>query len=116
MLHFVSGGDYVSSLKERASERVVLAFQPKTCRCHELLFRNLVGFCICCKINLKLLSLEELMTYLEFLVEKIVSANMLANNVSALKTNFVMRGLNHKLLDHTRIKYFLKSTKINRRL
>ena len=98
MLHFVSGGDYVASLKERTSERVVLAFHPKT-RCYcELLFRNFIGFCICRKINFKFVSLEELMVYLEFLVENKVSANMLANNVSALKANFVMRGWNDHLL------------------
>ena len=56
------------------------------------------------------------MAYLEFLVENKVSANMLANNVSALKANFVMWDLDFNLWDHPRIKYFLKSVKINRPL
>ena len=56
------------------------------------------------------------MAYLEFLVENNVLANMLANNVSAVKANFVMWSLNYQLLDDPRIKYFLKSIKINRPL
>ena len=56
------------------------------------------------------------MTYLEFMVENKVSANMLANNVSALKANFVIWGLNFNLWDHPHIRYFLKAVKINRLL
>ena len=92
------------------------AFRPKTRRCYELLFRNFVGFCICSKIVIQCISLQEIMAYLEFLVENNVSANMLANNISALKANFVKWGLKFKIWDHPRIKYFLKSVKINRPL
>ena len=40
----------------------------------------------------------------------------LSNNISAVKANFVMMGLNHTLLEHPRIKYFTKSMGINRPL
>ena len=56
------------------------------------------------------------MAYMEFLVENNVSANMLANNVSALKANIVKCGLEFKLWYHPHIKYFLKALKINRPL
>ena len=92
------------------------AFRPKTRRYYELLFRNFIGFCICNKIVIQCISLQEIMAYLEFLVENNVSANMLANNISALKANFVKWGLKFKIWDHPRIKYFLKSVKINRPL
>ena len=41
---------------------------------------------------------------------------MLTNSISALTSNFVMWGLNYQLLDHSRIRYFLKSIKSNRPL
>ena len=106
----------MQALKSRAVKRVELAFRPKTKRSYELLFRFILGFCICSKINFHCVSLQETMAYLEFLVENKVSANMLANNVSALKANFVMWGLDFNLWDHPRIKYFLKSVKVNRPL
>ena len=71
---------------------------------------------MCSKIIIWCISLQEIMAYLEFLVENNVSANMLANNISALKANFVKWGLKFKIWDHPRIKYFLKSVKINRPL
>ena len=37
---------------------------------------------------------------------------MLANNVSALKENFVTCGFNHVIMEHPHIRYFLKSTEI----
>ena len=93
-----------------------LAFRPKTRRCYELLFRNFIGFCLCSNIVIQSISLQEVMAYLEFLVQTNVSANMLANNISALKANFVKFGLKFKVWDHPRVKYFLKSVKINRPL
>ena len=105
----------MTMLKVGAAKRVELAFHPKTPRCYELLFRNFVGFCVCCSINVSTASLDEVMAYLEYLVENGVSANMLANNVSALKAHFVMLGLGY-LLEHPRVRYFVKSVKINRLL
>ena len=56
------------------------------------------------------------MAYLKFLVQNNVSANMLSNNVSALKANFVRWGLDFNIWDHPHIKYFRKAVKINRPL
>ena len=38
---------------------------------------------------------------------------MVANNILAIKSNFVMMGKQHSLLDHPDIKYFTKSMQIN---
>ena len=53
-------------------------------RCYKLLFRNFVRFCLCCKIKVSCISLNEIMAYLEVLFENNVSIHMLANNVSLL--------------------------------
>ena len=106
----------MSALKVKAAKRVELAFRPKTRRCYELLFRNIVGFCVCGAVNVSSPSLEDIMAYLEFIVENGVSANILANNLSALKAHFVMLGLKFSLFDHPRVKYFVKSVRINRPL
>ena len=57
-----------------------------------------------------------ILAYLEFLVKNKVSYHMLANNLCALKANFIMYGLDHSLIDHQKVKYFMKSVKINRPL
>ena len=41
---------------------------------------------------------------------------MLANNISALKTSFIMYELQFSLFDHPRVPYFVKALKINRPL
>ena len=62
------------------------------------------------------ISIDEIMAYMEYLVENGVSVNMVANNISAIKAMFVMYGLPHPLLQHPRVHYFIKSLKINRPL
>ena len=106
----------MASLHQEANRRVTQAFRPKTRRCYDLLFRNFVGFCICTKVALHHLNLVIILAYLEFLVKNKVSYHMLANNLSALKANCIMYGLDHSLIDHQKVKYFMKSVKINRPL
>ena len=104
---------------QRASTRVQQALRPKTSRCYDLLFRNFVGFCVCNKINIVFTTIDEIMAYMEYLVENAVSVNMVANNISAIRAKFVMYGLPHDLLHHlhhSRIQYFIRSLKINRSL
>ena len=50
----------------------------------------------------------------QYLARNGVSANMLANHVSAAKANFTMYGLDYLLWEHPNMQYFLKSIKINR--
>ena len=76
----------------------------------------LSGFCICSHIEINCVTIEPIMAYLEFLVQNGVSVHMVANNISAVKANFVMMGLDHTTLEHPHIKYFTKSMKINRPL
>ena len=51
-----------------------------------------------------------------FLVCNGVSVNIVANYISAIKASLVMYGLDHTFMDHPKIRYFLKSTKMTRPL
>ena len=65
------------------------------------------------KVSLQHPTLAIILAYLEFLVKNKVSYHMLANNLSALKANFIMYGLDYSLIEHQKVKYFMKSVKIN---
>ena len=52
--------------------------------------------------------------FLECLVSNAVSPYMLANYVSAIKASFILYELPFQVLDHPRVKYFIKAVKINR--
>ena len=103
-------------LKAKASSRLHTAYRPKTRRCYQLLFRNFIGFCICSDIDPTEITLHEVLAYLEYLSENNVSCNMLANNISALKANFIMYSLQYELMEKPQVRLFVKATKINRPL
>ena len=42
--------------------------------------------------------------------------HLLSNYVSAIKAKFIVHGLDYSLLEHHRVRYFLKSIRINRSL
>ena len=74
MLYFVSGRERpLAALMQRASTRVQKALRPKTSRCYDLLFRNFIGFCVCNTVNIFSISTDEVMAYMEYLVENGVS-------------------------------------------
>ena len=51
---------------------------------------------------------------LECVVSNAVSPCMLANYVSAIKASFILHDLPFQVLDHPKVKYFIKAVKINR--
>ena len=71
---------------------------------------------MCSKMNLQSVSLVTILAYLEFLVKNSVSVNMVANHVSAIKAKFIMYDLQYAILDHPKVRYFIRSLKINRPL
>ena len=75
-----------------------------------------MAFCVVCKLDVTSLSHIVVLSYLEFLVKNHVSVNMVCNHVSAIKAMAVLFNINHKALDHPRIRYFIKALKINRPL
>ena len=62
------------------------------------------------------LNVEVLLAFLECLVCNQCSASVMANYISAIKANFILYGLPFEIMDHPKIKYFLKSVRINRPL
>ena len=57
-------------------------------------------------------SIDEIMAYMEYLVENGVSVSIVANSISAIKAMSVMYGLPQLLLQHPRVHYFIKSLKL----
>ena len=62
-------------------------------------------------IDIKNVTLDHAIVFLEYLVQNDVLVAMITNHISVIKANFVLHGLDHHLLDHPRI---TKSPKINR--
>ena len=116
LMHFVSGLPRLARLIREATVTLTSALRPKTRKCYHMLFRNFLAFCHCSKIQIAVVNLQHIMAYLQYLVENGVSVNMIANNVSALKSRFIIYQLNHSVFENPQITYFIKALKINRPL
>ena len=114
MYSLFAGQERIAGFIVGASTRIRDAFRPHTKKCYQLLFRNFVAFYICAKISIRCISHSVVLAFLEFLAwNKKVSVHMVANNVSAIKANLVLYGLDHTFIDRPRIKYFIKSMKMS---
>ena len=94
--------------------RLTSALRPKTESCYASLFRSFVAFCVCVKLNIFQLNVMHVLSYIEYLITQKVTANMLANHVSACRAKFIMNDLQFDLWDHPNVRYLLRSVKINR--
>ena len=98
----------------KASSRLHLAFRPKTYKAYTSMFKTFVAFCIFTKACLENTNVKVILSFLECLVSNAVSPCMLANYVSAIKANFILYDLPFQVLDHPKVRYFIKAVKINR--
>ena len=73
-----------------------------------------MAFCIFTKACLENANVKVILSFLECFVSNAVSSCMLANYVSAIKANFILYDLPFQVLDHPKVKYFIKAVKINR--
>ena len=96
--------------------RIQDAFRPKTKRAYMRMFQVFVAFCVIMEVALLDVSVKVIVSFLECLVANNCSASMVANYVSAIKTKFIVFDLNFHVCDHPKVKYFVKSIKINRPL
>ena len=80
------------------------------------MFRTFIAFCIVTKSCIANVNVKMVLSFLECLVSNACSYCMIANYVSALKANFVLYDLPFDLLDHPKVKYFVKALRINRPL
>ena len=77
------------------------------------MFKTFVAFCIFTKSCLENANVKVILSFLECLVSNAVSSCMLVNYVSAIKASFILYNLPFQVLDHPRVKYFIKAVKIN---
>ena len=80
------------------------------------MFRIFIAFCIVTKSCLVNVNVKMVLSFLECLVSNACSYCMVANYILALKANFVLYDLPFELLDHPKVKYFVKALRINRPL
>ena len=106
----------MEALSARASLRIEDAFRPKTKRVYMQMFRVFVAFCIFIKVALFGVSVKVITSFLECLVTNKCSVSMIANYLSAIKAKLIAYDLYFHVCEHPRVKYFVKSVKINRPL
>ena len=117
MLHFVVlEHEVLTPLSVKASTRTHQAFQPKTCRAYDSMFRVFVAFCAYSGVMLADVNVKFILSFLECLVQSQCSCAMIKNYVSAIKASFILYELPFAVLSHPKIKYFVKSLKIIRPL
>ena len=80
------------------------------------MFRVFVAFCILNKVLLCYVNEKVVLAFLECLVLNHCSTCVVTNYVSAIRTYFVFCDLSFVIFDHLKIKYYIKSLKINRPL
>ena len=116
MLCFFVGRGALSQLSRNAYTRLHGAFRPKTSQCYSMLFRTFLAFCVYMQVSVKKVDCKFVLPFLECLAVQNTSVHMLANYLSAVRAMFVMFNLNYQILDDPKIKYFIKSVRINRPL
>ena len=110
----VVGNEKCHRLRTRVAVRLSEAFRPKTKSCYQRFFRVFIAFCISVNVALCDLSPSLILCFLEYLMSNSVSVGMIINYVSALKAMAIVYNIPHQVFEHPRIKYFVKSIKMNR--
>ena len=106
----------VSPLAVKASARTLEAFRPKTRRAYDSMFRVFVAFCIYSGVIMLDVNLKVILPFMECLVSNHCSCAMIENYLSAIKAKFILFELPFVVFSHPKIKYFVRSLKINRPL
>ena len=106
----------LETLSEKAAHRTEAAYRPKTRQAYKRMFEVFMAFCIHMRVLVHSVDVRILLSFLECLVINGCTYSMLCNYMSAIKASFVLYDLPHDLLDHPRLKLFLKSVRINRPL
>ena len=112
----VVDNEALKSLSTKAASRLHQAFQPRTCVAYLNMFRNFVAFCVYTKCLLTQVDIKVILAFLECLVINGCSTSVIGNYVSAIKAHFVLHDLSFEVFHNPKLKYFLKSLKINRPL
>ena len=108
--------EVLTPLASKASLRSHQAFRPKTHQTYDSMFRVFVAFYLFSRILPVDVNVKVILLFMECLVQNQCSSAMVENYVSAIKSSFVLYELPFVVFDHPKIKYFIKSLKINRPL
>ena len=100
-------------LAREASNRLLLAFRPKTRSTYTRMYQDFLAFLVFWKLPVNQVNTSTLLAYMEYLVHNGYSHTNIANNISAIKSRFVVYGLNTTQFQDNRIALFLKSVKNN---
>ena len=112
----VVDNEALKSLSTKAASCLHQAFHPRTCVAYLNMFQNFVAFCVYTKCLLTQVDIKVILAFLECLVINGCSISMIGNYVSAIKAHFVLHDLSFEVFHNPKLKYFLKSLKINRAL
>ena len=80
------------------------------------IFRTFIAFSTVTKSCITNVNVKMVLSFIECLVSNACSYCMVANYVFSLKVNFVLCDLPFEVLEHPKVKYFVKTLKINRPL
>ena len=89
---------------------------PKMRQAYDAMFKVFVAYCIVAGVLMSDVNVKIVMSFLECMVRNHCSCAVLENYMSAIKANFVLYDLPFVVFEHPKIKYFIKSIKINRPL
>ena len=106
----------ISTLTERATSRLKMAFTDSTSRSYELKFKIFVAFCCFASFNISNLSPLEILTLLEFLNFNNVTYSGLANYVSAVKSSLLLYGIDTSSFSDPRIRLYNRAVMRHRPL
>ena len=106
----------LTSLSAQAASRLHQAFRPKTRDAYSSMFKIFVAFYIYCKCMLSNVNIKVIRSFLECLVHNNFSVYMIENYISAIKANFVLYNMPYTVLEHPKLRYFIKALNINRPL
>ena len=95
-----------------AWSRIMNSHRPSTNRAHRLYFQTFLAFVIFMGFPV-LLSLHNVLAFLEYLYQKALSPKVIKNYVSSLSTMAKNFGLDHQDLFHQAIFRYLRSIQLN---
>ena len=75
-----------------------------------------MAFCMFVQVDLSNVSVSTLLSYLEFLVENAVFADMINNHILVIRAMSIGYDLPYASWEHPKVKYFVKALKLHRPL
>ena len=106
----------LSTLSTKAALTLHRVFRPKTRTAYKNMFKTFVAFCVYTKVLLLQVNVKVILSFLACLVTNKCSNVLIANYVSAIKAQFILYDLLFTVLQHPKIRYFLKALRIDRPL